>query len=795
MAATDHSAPDREAWSIRVRGTVQGVGFRPFVYRAATGLGLDGTVGNVAGDVVIEVAGPVSAVAALARAVREQAPPHAVVAEVTMAPMAGVSAMALAGSGFTVVESAADPADPAARGGFAGLPVDLATCDDCLRELFDPADRRYRYPFINCTNCGPRATIVDELPYDRVRTAMAGFPLCARCATEYRDPDDRRFHAEPLACPDCGPRLSWRSAEAIGTGTGTGQDALAAAVAEIAAGRIVALKGIGGYQLLCDATQASTVDTLRKRKRRPSKPFAVMTVDLTAAARLGRLAVTDRHLLSSPAHPIVLVPARPDAGLARAVHPGTDQVGLFLPYTPLHHLLLRTLARPLVVTSGNRSEEPIAIDDADALTRLATVADGFLQHDRPIRARYDDSVVRTIDGRRATVRRARGYAPDPLPLPVPAGRPVLAVGAQLKHTFTLARGNQALVGPHGGSLDDADALAAFHATLTQLCRLHRFAPALVAHDLHPGYLSTRYAVDTAPESRRVAVQHHHAHVVSCAAENGVEGPFIGVAYDGLGLGDDGTLWGGEVLLASYTRYRRLGRFSTAPLPGGEAAVRRPARMALGYLFGGEFPLPSTPPTGFLDRLHPGERETIRQMVARGVNSPRASSAGRLFDAVSSLLGICDDASYEGEAAVMLEATAATVTSTPAALPWRLTEVDRVWVYDCGATLAAVLEGTAAGEPAAALAAAFHRTIVAVTVALCERAAEQSGVAVVCLSGGCLQNRILATDLLAALAAAGLVGYVNRDVPANDGGISYGQAVVAAARNGEGADPRVPRYSG
>jgi hydrogenase maturation protein HypF len=779
MAVTEQAGPARGAWSIRVRGTVQGVGFRPFVYRVATGLGLDGTVRNVDGDVVIEVAGSASAVAALSRAVREHAPPHAVVAEVTVASAAGVPALAPPGAGFTVVDSAADPA---VRPGFAGLPVDIATCDDCLRELFDPADRRYRYPFINCTNCGPRATIVDELPYDRVRTAMAGFPLCAQCAAEYGDPGDRRFHAEPVACPDCGPRLSWRPAGA----PVTGEDALAAAVATIAAGRIVALKGLGGYQLTCDATSEPAVDTLRTRKRRPRKPFAVMAADLAAAGRLGRLATADRAVLGSPARPIVLVPARPGNTLAPGVHPGTDQVGLFLPYTPLHHLLLRELARPLVVTSGNSSDEPIAIDDSDAVTRLSTVADGFLQHDRPIRARYDDSVVRTVGGRRATVRRARGYAPDPQPLPVPADRPVLAVGAQLKHTFTLARGDRALVGPHGGSLDDADALAAFHATLGQLCRLHRFTPELAAHDLHPGYLSTRYALDTAPASRRIGVQHHHAHVVSCAAENGVEGPFIGVAYDGLGLGADGTLWGGELLLASYTGFRRLGRFSTAPLPGGEAAVRRPARMALGYLFGAEFPLPSAPATGFFDRLGPGERDTIRRMVARGVNSPRASSAGRLFDAVSSLLGICDDASYEGEAAVMLEAAAATATAALAPLPWRLVEVDGLWVYDCGGTLAAVLEGAAAAEPAAALAAAFHRTIVAVTVALCERAAEQTGVTVVCLSGGCLQNRILATDLLAALAAAGLVGYVNRDVPANDGGISYGQAVVAAAQTGEGS---------
>jgi hydrogenase maturation protein HypF len=559
-------------------------------------------------------------------------------------------------------------------------------------------------------------------------------------------------------------------------------------VAAIGAGQIVAIKGLGGYQLCCDAANASAVDSLRARKHRPRKPFAVMAADLAAAAELGRLTAADQALLVSPARPIVLVPARPGNPLAHGVCPGTDQVGLFLPYTPLHHLLLRALARPLVVTSGNLSEEPIAIDDTDAAARLSAVADGFLRHDRPIRARYDDSVVRTVGGNRLMVRRARGYAPGPLPLPVPADRPVLAVGAQLKHTFTVARGDRALVGPHGGSLDNADALAAFHATLGQLCRLHRFTPELVAHDLHPGYLSTRHAVDTAPESRRVAVQHHHAHVVSCAAEHGVEAPFIGVAYDGLGLGADGTLWGGEVLLASYTGYRRLGRFGRAPLPGGEAAVRRPARMALGYLFGGEFPVPPGPTAGFLERINAGERETIRRMVARGLNSPRASSAGRLFDAVSSLLGVCDDASYEGEAAVMLEAVAAAALAgpvAPAALPWRLVEVDGLWVYDCGGTLTAVLEGAAAGVPVPALAAAFHRTIVAVTVALCERAAERTGARVVCLSGGCLQNRVLAAELVAALDAAGLAGRLNRDVPAGDGGISYGQAVVAAARAREG----------
>jgi hydrogenase maturation protein HypF len=761
-------------WRVLVRGTVQGVGFRPFVHRVATRLALDGTVRNVDGNVLIEVRGAAEAVAELTRALREQAPANAVVADIAVTPAPAGPMPA----GFTVEPSAGDATRP--EPGFTGLPVDLATCDDCRREMSDPADRRYRYPFINCTACGPRATIIDALPYDRARTAMAGFAMCARCTAEYRDPTDRRFHAEPIACPDCGPRLSWHATTGGGPDR-TGENALSATVRAVRAGQIVALKGLGGYQLVCDATDASAVTALRGRKQRPRKPFAVMVADLAAAERIGRLTETGRALLATPARPIVLVAARRGGPPAAAVHPGTDRIGLFLPATPLHHLLVRELARPLVVTSGNRSDEPIAIDDEDAASRLAPIADGFLRHNRPIRARYDDSVVRVVAGERRTIRRARGYAPASLPLPVPASRPVLAVGAQLKHTFTLARADRALVGPHGGSLADADALTAFHATRDQLCRLHRFEPEFVAHDLHPGYLSTRYAMDTVPAERRIPVQHHHAHVAACAAENGVDGPFLGVAYDGLGLGDDGTLWGGEILLASYTGYRRLGRFSTAPLPGGEAAIRRPARMALGYLYGAEFPVPAGPAPAILDRIDPVERDTVRRMVSRNLNSPRASSAGRLFDAVAGLLGVCDDAGYEGEAAVMLEAAAA---GTPAALPWRLTEVDGLWVYDSAVTLGAVLAATAAGEPAGKLAAAFHRTVVEVTVALCERAAEHTGVRTVCLSGGCLQNGILATQLPRALTAAGLDARLNHEIPAGDGGISYGQAVVAAARIGK-----------
>ncbi|WP_199509751.1 carbamoyltransferase HypF [Nucisporomicrobium flavum] len=754
-------------WLVQVRGTVQGVGFRPYVHRIATGLRLDGVVRNVGGDVCIEVTAPPAAVAALARAIRENPPPHATVNEVSVRRVGSLPVR----SGFAVELSAGEA--PVTGNGFAGLPPDLATCDDCLRELFDPADRRYRYPFLNCTACGPRATIIDELPYDRERTAMARFALCPDCTREYHDPADRRFHAEPIACPACGPRLLWT----CGPEDAYAEDALTAAVTALSRGGIVALKGLGGYQLVCDATDATAVATLRTRKRRPRKPFAVMVADAAAAGGHARLTDVDLALLSSPARPIVLAPALPGNDLAVGVHPGTRLAGLFLPATPLHHLLLRAMARPLVVTSGNVSDEPIAIDDRQARRSLAAVADAFLHHDRPIRARYDDSVVRASGGRGRVVRRARGYAPRPVPLPVTARRPVLAVGAQLKHTFTLARGGLALIGPHGGSLDDADALAAFAATREQLCRLHRFVPEIVAHDRHPGYLSTAYALEAAPAVRRIAVQHHHAHVAACAAENGVEAPFLGVAYDGLGWGDDGTFWGGELLLASYTGFRRVGRFSRAPMPGGEAAVRRPARMALGYLYGGEF---TTGDAGVLDRLDARERQVVRRMVERRVNCPQAGSAGRLFDAVAALLGVCDDASYEGEAAVMLESVAAAAPSSTAPLPWKLRTAGGLWVYDSGVTLAALGEAMRAGEPVAALAAGFHRTVVAVTAEMCARAAERTGVTVVCLSGGCLQNGLLAAELPPALAAAGLDARLSSEVPAGDGGISYGQAVVAAA---------------
>jgi len=751
-----------EVRMVEVYGTVQGVGFRPFAHRLATSLGLAGWVRNEDGHVVSVVAGTPAALSEYAARLDTDAPPLAVVTSVRSRPAPPNTAP---GAGFTVLASTA------ARSGLPrDIPPDAATCPDCLRELLDPADRRYRYPFLNCTACGPRATIIDDLPYDRPRTAMRTFPLCPDCAAEYADPANRRFHAEPVACPACGPQLAFDALP--------GETALAAAEQALRAGAIIALKGLGGYQLVCDAADEPTVCRLRERKHRPAKPFAVMVPDLAAARRLtGRISSAEADLLTSPARPIVLLAARPGRGLAPAVNPGTDRVGLFLPYTPLHHLLMRDLAHPLVVTSGNRSDEPIAIDDTEARRTLGTVADGFLTHNRPVRARYDDSVAHAPLGVPALLRRARGYAPAPLPLPFAAPEPVLAVGAQLKHTFALAAGDRAILGPHTGDLQDADTLDAFETAERRLARLQAVEPTWVAHDLHPDYLSTSFAARW-PRERRIAVQHHHAHIASCAAEHGVTGPFIGVAYDGLGLGDDGTLWGGEILLADLVGYRRVGRFARAPLPGGEAAVRRPARMALGYLYGLEGldrPMPDT----FSGRLDAREVRTVTRMIERGVNSPMASSAGRLFDAVSALLGLRDDATYEGEAAVALEQAAGDLRA--AALPWRLVRRDGVWVYDPAPTLGFLLESTAAGEPPEPLAAAFHTTLAEVTCALVAEAVRETGADTVCLSGGCFQNRRLLTEVHAALSAQGLRVLANSAVPANDGGISYGQAAVAAAR--------------
>lgn len=741
------------AWRIEVHGIVQGVGFRPFVHRLATAIGVRGQVRNTGGHVVISATGHPDALEAFVAGLRTQRPSAARVRDVVITPQPLSRRL----SGFEIVRSEGTPATG------SEIPPDLATCDDCLRELFDPANRRHRYPFINCTACGPRATIIESLPYDRGRTSMRGFAMCPACATEYHDPANRRFHAEPIACASCGPRLRWRAM--------TGDAALRAAAEAIADGAVVAVKGLGGFHLVCDAINDEAVSWVRAIKGRDGKPLAVMVRDTIMADALAELSDADRALLTSPSAPIVLAPRRHGV-LSPDVCHGMPDIGVLLPYTPLHHLLLDALRRPLVVTSANHAGSPMPTQE---VTDLAV--DAVLTHDRPIVARYDDSVIRSFGRGSTTVRRGRGLAPEQLPLP-DAAPPLVAVGAQLKSTFTLAEGGRAMLGPHIGDLSDAETLETYEQALERSRRLHGVEPLHAAHDLHPGYLSTRLARRW---PSRVAVQHHHAHVAAVAAEHRLEPPFLGVAYDGLGLGDDGTFWGGELLLASYTGYRRLGRFSRAPLPGGEAAVRRPGRMALGYLLGGEIgtgPLPGPLP-GHL----PGQ-EVIARMVARGVNCPAASSAGRLFDAAAALLGLCEVNGFEGEAAIRLEQAAGAFAGAEP-LAWRLERRDGLWVYDGVATLRHLLEARADGDPAGRIAAAFHATIAAVTVLLCERAAAEHDVTRVCLSGGVFQNRLLATDVLARLSAAGFEPYIGERVPVNDAGISYGQAAVAAARLSHG----------
>jgi hydrogenase maturation protein HypF len=776
-------------------GVVQGVGFRPFVWRLATELRLAGRVRNAAGRVEIEASGPPGTLDVFAHRLRTDAPPRARVERVIVSELG--PGRALLPVPFEIDESVT------AAGADRLFPPDIATCDDCLAELADPADRRHRYPFTNCTNCGPRATIIDELPYDRASTTMRAFPLCAECDAEYHDPANRRFHAEPVACPACGPRLAWRRTGAAAPEAST-DAALDEAVRALLAGGIVAVKGLGGYHLACDATDEAAVGRLRDRKRRWAKPFAVMVRDEAAALALCRAGHLERELLTGPARPIVLLEARRDGtpALAPSVAAGNRRLGVFLPYTPLHHLLLEAAGRPLVLTSGNLTDEPLATDDADALARLGGLADGFLVHDREIRARYDDTVTRVVARRESVVRRARGYAPEPLPLPVATPVPLLAVGAELKHTFTLARGSRAHVAPHNGDLEDLATHRAFTDGLAHLSRLLALEPEVAVHDLHPEYLSTKFAVERFPASRRVAVQHHHAHVASCAAEHGISSPFLGVAYDGLGMGDDGTFWGGEILLADLVSYRRLARFGRAPMPGGGLAVRKPYRMALGYLFGTEglrgmpagmgfrdAPLPDDlatldhPAAAFLGRLDPREVALVRTQVRRRLNAPVASSAGRLFDAASSLIGLRDVAEFEAQAAIDLELAAG---DRPAdALAWRLDRVDDLLVYDPRPTLAALLDGVARGRTQRRLAAGFQAAIADVTIAMLHDGRARTGVRTVCLSGGVFQNRRLASTLLRRLADDGFEPFINRQVPVNDGGVSYGQAAIAAARLGSG----------
>ena len=782
--------------AVRVEGIVQGVGFRPFVYALASGLSLGGLVGNDADGVFAEVEGTPAAIGEFLRLLEADAPP--------LARVTGVRTWAMepdGSAGFSIVAS--QPNGPGAPRQ-ALVSADTATCADCLRELADQADRRFGYPFINCTNCGPRFTIVRDVPYDRARTTMARFTMCPACAAEYGDPGNRRFHAEPTCCPACGPAvtLAGRPGTAVSYGAvasgapdggitdGPGPagarataDALAAAAALLREGHILAVKGLGGYHLAVDATSESGAAALRERKHREDKPFAVMVADVAAARELCAVDEASAAVLGSARRPIVLLPRRPGTVVAEPVAPGNRQLGIMLPYTPLHHLLLAAVAGPMVLTSGNTSDEPIAYRDDDAFARLGGIADAFLTHNRAIHIRTDDSVARTFRGREMVLRRSRGYVPEPVTVGFAFRRPVLACGAELKNTFCLAKGNRAFVSHHIGDLENAETLRSFTEGIEHFRRLFGIEAQVVAYDLHPDYLSTRYALDL-PDVELEGVQHHHAHIASCLADNGADGPVIGVAFDGTGYGPDGTIWGGEFLVADLAGFRRAGHLATVPMPGGAAAVRQPWRMAAAYLdaaFPGGGPGPGWP--GALDviRRNEGRWGDVLTLARKGINAPVTSSAGRLFDAVSALLGVRDTINYEGQAAIEMEQLAdpaergAYRAGIEPGEPFRIKGTDLV---------RQAAEDLARGTERAVIAARFQRGIAQLIEDGCGTIRNRHGLGTVALSGGVFQNLTVLGEAVARLEARGFRVLTHARVPCNDGGISLGQAVVAAARDAQ-----------
>ena len=732
----------RKRIRVRLRGIVQGVGFRPYIHNLAARLELAGYVLNSSSGLVTEVEGEPAAVDAFTNAVVAEPPPLAWIQESEIEEMPSTGEQS-----FIIRESLS------VTGEFALISPDVATCDDCLHELTDPTNRRFRYAFTNCTNCGPRYTIVEDIPYDRPNTTMAKFAMCPGCRHEYEDPGDRRFHAQPNACPACGPSLSARVEEAI---------------AEIAAGKVVALKGLGGFHLACDARNADAAAALRARKRRSDKPFALMCRDLAAIERICFVDPRERELLLSPPHPIVILPSR--GALPENIAPGNRTLGVMLPYTPLHHLLFQDAPYDaLVMTSGNISEEPIVTSNAEAIDRLSAVADLFVSHDRDIFMRSDDSVVRVFADRPRVLRRSRGYAPREIILPLEAPE-LLACGGELKNAFCLTKGRHAILSQHIGDLENYETLTFFEETLRNLKKIFRVEPSFVVHDMHPQYLSTRFAQGM-PNLPKLAVQHHHAHIASCMAENGLAGEVIGVALDGTGYGTDGEIWGGEFLLAGYRSFERRAHFRYVPLPGGDAAIREPWRPALAYLmetFGVEasFPIKSISE----DRVR-----IVRRMITGGFNTVRTSSCGRLFDAVASLIGLRHEVNFEGQAAIELESIADPAET--GRYSFEIGQGDPLQIDFRPMIESIVKEAAAPG----AIAARFHNTLAAAIAETCIRLGAETKVKRICLSGGTFQNMRLVAGVTGLLRRAGFEVYLHAEVPPNDGGIALGQAAIAAAQ--------------
>ncbi len=775
------SVSQPSARHIHITGVVQGVGFRPFVYNLAEQLKLLGWVLNSSSGVEIEAVGPPGHLDTFVARLESDAPPLARIDNLSVTEI-GVSSVELPNpDGFAIRHSEAKPGD------FQPISPDIAVCEDCLRELFDPNDRRYRYPFINCTNCGPRFTIIKDIPYDRPKTTMAPFKMCPDCQGEYDDPTNRRFHAQPNACPVCGPHV-WLVSDPGGAVQSEAEVAIRRTREMLKCGATVALKGLGGFHLACDATNREAVDKLRERKGRIDKPFALMAFDLSTVRQFCHVGEPERELLTSRERPIVLLRERVNSPIAQSVAPGNHDLGVMLPYTPLHYLLLEPgggFPPALVMTSGNYSEEPIATGNEEAMERLDRLADAFLLHDRQIHARCDDSVTRILEGEELPVRRSRGYAPYPVHLPFAVDQ-ILAVGAELKNTFCLTRDRYAFLSQHIGDMENYETLRFFEQMVEQLARTFRVEPEIIGCDMHPGYLASRYAqrltsgdvedrgIDI-PNLKLIKIQHHHAHVASCMAEHGLTGerPVIGVAFDGTGYGSDGAIWGGEFLITDYVSFRRAAHLKYVPLPGGDAAIRRPYRVALAHLWAAGVDWDQHLPA--VAAASSEERAILERQLERELNTVPTSSSGRLFDAISSLAGVRQEINYEAQAAIELETLVD--ADVRAAYEFSLGEA-----IDSAPVIRAVVADVTSGVPPSVIAAKFHNGVAAMIRDVCVRLRDETGLSEVVLSGGVFQNVALLERVLPLLRASGFTVYTHHLVPPNDGGLSLGQAVIAAVQS-------------
>ena len=764
MAKMLQTARTLVSLQISCKGVVQGVGFRPFVYQLAQKYNLKGWVCNTSGDVKIEVEGKSNEITQFLTELREVPPPQARIDAISV-----IEQPARGYEHFEIRPSLAQDNQ------YQLISPDVATCDACQKEFFDPRDRRYRYPFTNCTNCGPRFTIIEDIPYDRPRTTMRHFKMCPLCQEEYDNPLDRRFHAQPNACPQCGPSLELADAEG---NTIHSQDAIASAGWLLRLGHILAIKGLGGFLLACDATNEEAVRKLRERKRRPWKPLAIMVATLEETRQHCWVSDEEEKLLTSAQSPIVLLRWKPTSSVSPLVAPGLKYLGVMLAYTPLHHILLKDTGLPLVMTSGNLTEEPIAKDNDEAIGRLHGIADYFLLHNRDIYSRYDDSVTMVEGGRPRVLRRARGYAPYPIYLSF-TPRQVLACGAEQRNSFCFTKDDHAFLSQHIGDMENLETLEHFEATVALYERLFRLQPELVACDMHPDYLATKWAreISAARGLALVAVQHHHAHIVSCLVDNGVQESVIGVAFDGTGYGTDGHIWGGEFLVANYQGFQRMGHLEYLPLPGGAAAIDRPYRTAIGYLYAllGEDVL--SPELPGLSQVGELEFDLIKKQVDRHINTPLTSSCGRLFDAVSALIGVRGQIDYEGQAAVELEMIGYEAQDEfvyPFTVAWQ----EGVRVIRLRDLFSSIVADLKRGVTPSEISGRFHNAVAQMVSQVCSQIADETGITKVALSGGVFQNRLLMNKVTAALNAAGLLPITHSKVPCNDGGISLGQAVIA-----------------